>query len=83
MQRFKDQEKIKEFINELLLKKESEDLEFKHASGGFPGNFWDTYSAFANTEGGPIVFGVEEKEDGLSLDILQIPGAQMPPAWGR
>ena len=32
----KDQEGIKALINELLTKKESEDLEFKHASGGFP-----------------------------------------------
>ena len=58
MQIFRDQNKIHEFLNELLSKWESEDLEFKHASGGFPGNFWDTYSAFANTEGGTIVFGV-------------------------
>ena len=57
MQIFRDQNKIHEFLNELLSKKESEDLEFKHASGG-AGNFWDTYSAFANIEGGTIVFGV-------------------------
>lgn len=59
MQRFRDQNIIREFINELLAKTESEDLEFKHASGGFPGSFWDTYSSFANTEGGAIIFGVE------------------------
>lgn len=34
MQIFRDQNKIHEFLNELLSKKESEDLEFKHASGG-------------------------------------------------
>ena len=66
----KDQEGIKELINELLTKKESEDLEFKHASGGFPGSFWDTYSAFANTEGGTIILGVEEKDGAFYLDIL-------------
>ena len=70
MQIFRDQNKIREFLNELLAKRESEDLEFKHASGGFPGSFWDTYSAFANTEGGTIIFGVEEKEDKLYLDLL-------------
>ncbi len=70
MQLFRNQEGIKAFINELLTKKESEDLEFKHASGGFPGNFWDTYSAFANTEGGIIIFGVEEKSDKFYLDPL-------------
>lgn len=48
MQKFRDQNKIREFLNDILTKKESEDLEFKHGSGGFPGSFWDTYSAFAN-----------------------------------
>ena len=70
MQHIKDQNKIREFLNDLLTKNESEDLEFKHASGGFPGSFWDTYSAFANTEGGTIILGVEEKDDGYYLDIL-------------
>ena len=70
MQKFRDQNKIREFLNDILTKKESEDLEFKHASGGFPGSFWDTYSAFANTEGGTIVFGVEEKNEGLYLDVI-------------
>lgn len=70
MQHIKDQNKIREFLNDLLTKSESEDLEYKHASGGFPGSFWDTYSAFANTEGGTIILGVEEKDDGYYLDIL-------------
>ena len=50
MQKFRDQNEIREFLNDILTKKETEDLEFKHASGGFPGSFWDTYSSFANTE---------------------------------
>lgn len=70
MQLFRDQNKIRDFLNDILTKRESEDLEFKHASGGFPGSFWDTYSAFANTEGGTIIFGVEEKNDGLYLDKI-------------
>lgn len=70
MQKFRDQNKIREFLNDILTKKETEDLEFKHASGGFPGSFWDTYSSFANTEGGTIIFGVEEKDDKLYLDVL-------------
>lgn len=36
-----------EYIESLLVNYESDDLEFKSASGGFPGTFWDTYSAFA------------------------------------
>jgi len=51
---------------------EDDDWEFKSARGGFPGSFWETYSAMANGEGGTVVLGVTEKQrvhtiDGLSL----------------
>ena len=49
-------EQLKEYLDILLSSQESTELEFKHAHGGFPGNFWETYSAFANTNGGLIVF---------------------------
>ena len=39
MRLFKVQNKIRDLLNDLLTKRESEDLEFKHASGGFPGSF--------------------------------------------
>ena len=51
----------------MLSKHESEDLEFKHASGGFPGSFWDSYSAFANTEGGTIYIGIDD--DGCIIGV--------------
>ena len=45
-------------------------MKFKTAAGGFPHSFWETYSSFANTNGGAIVFGIKEKDDVLLLDGL-------------
>lgn len=51
------------YIDGLANRHETFDLEFKSGMGGFPGSFWDTYSAFANSQGGTIVLGVKEKDD--------------------
>lgn len=45
-------------------------MKFKTAAGGFPHSFWETYSSFANANGGAIVFGIKEKDDVLLLDGL-------------
>ena len=55
-------EDLQPVFEQLLQDKESDELEFKTAAGGFPKSFWETYSSFANTYGGAIVFGVKEKD---------------------
>jgi len=60
-------------INSILIKKII-NLEVKKATGGLPHSIWETYSAFANTNGGLILLGVDENSD----KILNIVGLENP-----
>lgn len=61
-------------LNSKNLKKEELHYEYKKALGGFPKSFWESFSAFANSDGGIIYLGVEEvgvkkyAPSGLTLD---------------
>ncbi len=44
--------------------KEDNCREVKKADGGIPRTLWETYSSFANTNGGVIILGVGERQDG-------------------
>ncbi len=53
---------MKESIKEMLSKSEHLTLECKKAKNEVPKSVWETYSAFANTVGGRILLGIEEKK---------------------
>ena len=63
-------------IEEILELKENFEVELKKATGKdgkgeLPNDFWETYSAMANSYGGTVFLGIKEKQD-KSIEILGI-----------
>ena len=55
-------------ILEMLKYGEHIHLECKKAEPTLPNSVWETYSSFANTDGGLILFGVEEHMKEIDFD---------------
>ena len=51
----------KEELLSLITEEEWIDVEFKKAESNLPGSCWQTVSAFSNSSGGKIIFGVGEE----------------------
>lgn len=51
---------VRILLDNLDTVREGQQLEFKEAGACLPDDLWETYSAFANTEGGSIVLGIRE-----------------------
>ena len=68
-------------ILEALKIGEDSDWEFKSAKGGVPRSLWETYSAMANTDGGIIVLGIKETENGFDVQGLENPDQARKTIW--
>ena len=56
------EKELKELVDNILMRKtETSDIEFKSAREGYPEKLYDSFSSFSNTDGGIILFGIDEK----------------------
>lgn len=74
-------------LRDLLKYGEKLTLECKKAESHVPNSVWETYSAFANTVGGTILFGVEEHqkekdpEKHFTIANIENPQARLKEFW--
>lgn len=69
----------KQFVDELLKYGERVTLECKKSENSVPKSVWETYSAFANTNGGYIILGIEENLKAESIEErFKITGIHQP-----
>ena len=53
---------------------EWEDFEVKEAKSSVPKSAWETVSAFANTNGGWLIFGI--RENGKTFEVIGVNNAE-------
>ena len=64
-------------IADIKFLKETHEIECKAAQGkdgqgALPNDFWESYSALANTDGGTIYLGIKEHKKTASFEVLVI-----------
>jgi predicted HTH transcriptional regulator len=69
-------------LTKLTKYRENNTLEVKKAEKGLPASLWETYSAFANTNGGVMLLGVSEDAKGnLAITGVKKPEAMLQDFW--
>ena len=68
-------------IERLVKQGEVVHTECKDASGGLPDSLWESYSAFANTDGGVILLGAKEVDGKFSITGVQNAAALIKRFW--
>ena len=63
-----DEQSIFSLLNDEFLPNEYFEIEYKSGKDGFPKELWKSYSAFANTNTGIIVIGVQDKKGILNIE---------------
>ncbi len=70
---------MNEIISKLIRSGESLHLELKEANEKLPRSLWETYSSFANTDGGTILLGIKENKNEVEFDKrYEITGVNNP-----
>ncbi|MCL2076363.1 MAG: putative DNA binding domain-containing protein [Betaproteobacteria bacterium] len=60
---------------------EGSDVEYKGARGGLPRDLWETYSAFANTDGGLLWLGITQRDGQLDFHGVPEPEKLIADFW--
>lgn len=74
-------------LKKLIYQSEKVDIECKKAEGSVPKSAYESYSAFANTKGGYIIFGVKEDktktipEERFIIQGIDNPSKQKEDFW--
>lgn len=67
---FDDDQSIYSILQSEFLPDEYYEMEYKSGKDGFPKELWKSYSAFANTNTGFIIIGVQDKRGILTIEGL-------------
>jgi predicted HTH transcriptional regulator len=67
---FEDECSLYSLVENEYIPNENYEIEYKSAQDGFPKELWKTYSAFANTNTGVIILGINEKRNAITVEGL-------------